>query len=226
MTSEDRIRSKVASLKQAQMQRMSEGALASEILRKNYEMSVGGNGEAFKTRSGGFELDEQGRAMHLPREYMYSDEQLQRAMDVRNSDNRIGNLIFDFIQRQTGSPTMASNAVSTAGFTPGVGTAMGLEDAYQAAKDIPDGYREGDYRDMAGNAASVALGLGDAALTALPFAKTAVRGARALPDVVRSAGKAASDGMFAIEDFMAPRPIPRETPTFAELEAYLRQRGK
>ena len=105
-----------------------------------------------------------GRAYHNAGDYVYGAEELQKAMDNRNTDNRINASIFDYVFEKTGNPNMARHAVNTANFTPGVGTAMGLEDAYQAGKNIPDGYREGDRMDMAKNSGLVALGLGDAAL--------------------------------------------------------------
>lgn len=222
MTPEERIRNKVAGLKQSQMERQSES------LRKQYDISVGDNREAFQTEYGGIHTDPvTGRSYHKPGVYKYSDEDLQRAMDMRNSNNRIGNAIFDFVQLQSGNPTLAADAVTAAGFSPGLGTAMGVEDAYQAARDIPDGYREGNYSDMAGNAAQVAMGMGDAALTALPFVKPVLRGARALPKALRNAGEAAVGGMYAVDNLMAPAlPANPNPPAFAEIEAYLRKQGK
>jgi hypothetical protein len=79
---------------------------------------------------------------------------------------------------------------------------------------------------MAKNAGMAAMGVADAALTLAPFAKQAVRGARALPNAMRNAGSAASRATFAIDDFMAPRPPKRsQSALFNEVAKYLESRG-
>ena len=221
MTPEERIRSKVAGLRQAQMER------DSESLRNQYDISVGEGGEAFKTRAGEIVMDDQGRAYRMPGEYVYSDDDLQRAMDMRNSNNRVSNAIFDQVLRSTGNPTMAADAVNVANYTPGVGTVIGGQEAYDALTEIPDGYREGDYMDMAKNAGMAGMGIMDAVLTMAPFAKGIMKGARNLPKAMRNAGDATSRGIDAMDNFMAPRP-PRanQNVLFDQVVKYLESRGQ
>lgn len=215
MSPEERIRNKVSGLKQVQNEKS---------IRKNFDATIGRDGEAFETQYGGLTMDPYtGRAYHNAGDYVYGAEELQKAMDNRNTDNRMNASIFDFVFRKTGNPNMARHAVNTANFTPGVGTAMGLEDAYQAGKNIPDGYREGDRMDMAKNSGLVALGLGDAALTMAPFAKPIFNAVKRVPSTVGRAGRAVERGMFALDDFMRPVPTnnPPQNALMRQIEKYL-----
>ena len=215
MSPEERIRNKVSGLKQVQNEKS---------IRKNFDATIGRDGEAFETQYGGLTMDPYtGRAYHNAGDYVYGAEELQKAMDARNTDNRMSGSIFDFVFDKTGNPNMARHAVNTANFTPGVGTAMGLEDAYQAGKNIPDGYREGDRMDMAKNSGLVALGLGDAALTMAPFAKPIFNAVKRVPSTVGRAGRAVERGMFALDDFMRPVPTnnPPQNALMRQIEKYL-----
>jgi hypothetical protein len=218
MSPEERIRNKVSGLKQVQNEKS---------IRKNFDATIGRDGEAFKTQYGGLTMDPYtGRAYHNAGDYVYGAEELQKAMDNRNTDNRMNASIFDYVFKQTGNPNMARHAVNTANFTPGVGTAMGLEDGYQAAKNIPGAYREGDPAGVAKNAGFAALGLGDAALTMAPFAKPIFNAMRRVPRMVGGAGRAMERGMFAVDDLMAS--AVSTTPQNAliqELERYLESVG-
>ena len=78
-----------------------------------------------------------------------------------------------------------------------MGTAIGAEDAYDAARAIPDAYAMNGMPGVLGQVGQVALGAGDAALSLAPFVKPIAKGA----------GNAA-------------RPI------FKELEQYFRREGK
>jgi hypothetical protein len=216
MTPEERIRNKVSGLKQTQNERN---------IRKNFGATLGTDaGEAFKTQYGGVTLDPYtGRAYHNAGDYVYSAEDLQSAMDTRNTLNRMSGSIFDYVFDKTGNPNMARDAVNAATYTPFVGTAMGLEDAYQAAREIPDGYREGDRMYMAKNAGLAALGLGDAALTMAPFAKPIFNAMKRVPKTVGRAGRAVERGMFALDDMMTPTPSnnPPQNALMRQIEKYL-----
>ena len=224
MTPEERIRAKVAGLKKTQTQRQS------EKLRNDYSNAVGVGNEAYEMntpRTPAPNARGRNRGRTVEPGYKYSDDVLQAAMDQANTDNAIMNEIFYKTLRQTGNPDLATAAANAASFSPGVGTMIGFEDAYRAAADIPDAYREGDYMGMAKNAGMAAMGVADAALTLAPFAKQAVRGARALPGAMRTAGDAASRATFAVDDFMAPRPPKQnQSALFNEVARYLESRGK
>lgn len=220
MTPEERIRSKVAGLKQNQEFRREVDK------RREFDIDHGFNQEAFRTRPGEIQMDDQGRAYRTAGDYVYSLDDLERAAAARNTPSSTSNAIFDQVLKRTGNPNMARHAVNAANFTPGVGTAIGFEEAYDALTEIPDGYREGDYMDMAKNTGMAAMGVADAALTLAPFAKQAVRAARGLPNAMRNAGNAASRATFAIDDFMAPRPPKRnQSALFNEVARYLESRG-
>ena len=216
MTPEERIRNKVSGLKQTQNERN---------IRKNFGATLGTDaGEAFKTQYGGVTLDPYtGRAYHNAGDYVYSAEELQKAMDARNTTNRLSGSIFDFVFDKTGNPNMARHAVNAATYSPGLGTAMGVEDAYQAAREIPDGYREGDRMYMAKNAGLAAMGLGDAALTMAPFAKPIFNAMKRVPKTVGRAGRAVERGMFALDDMMTPTPSnnPPQNALMRQIEKYL-----
>ena len=216
MTPEERIRNKVSGLKAAQNERN---------IRENFDATIGTDaGEAFKTQYGGLTVDPYtGRAYHNAGDYVYSAEELQKAMDARNTTNRLSGSIFDFVFDKTGNPNMARHAVNAATYSPGLGTAMGLEDAYQAAREIPDGYREGDRMYMAKNAGLAAMGLGDAALTMAPFAKPIFNAMKRVPKTVGRAGRAVERGMFALDDMMTPTPSnnPPQNALMRQIEKYL-----
>jgi len=220
MSPEERIRNKVSGLKKTQNERN---------IRKNFDITIGTDaGEAFKTQYGGVTLDPYtGRAYHNAGDYVYSAEDLQKAMDVSNTTNRLSGSIFDYVLGKTGNPNMARHAVNVATFSPGVGTAMGLEDAYQAAREIPDGYREGDALDMAKNTGLMALGVGDAALTMAPFAKPIFNAMKRMPKNISRAGRAVERGMFAMDDMMKPAVSSNKSQNalMQELERYLESVG-
>ena len=155
MTPEERIRNKVSGLKDAQNERN---------IRENFDATIGSDaGEAFKTQYGGVTMDPYtGRAYHNEGQPVYSAEELQSAMDTRNTTNRLSGSIFDYVFDKTGNPNMARHAVNAASYSPGLGTAMGLEDAYQAAREIPDDYQAGDRGAMARNTGYALMGMGDA----------------------------------------------------------------
>ena len=168
--------------------------------RRQYDNTMGEAGEAFEMkipREPNMELSGRNRGRGVAPGYRYSQEELQAAMDASNTENMIGYNIFDEVLRRTGNPRMATQAMNIAGFMPGLGTAMGAEDAYDAARSIPDAYSMNGIPGVLGQLGNVALGAGDAALTLAPFAKPVVKGAA-----------------------QAARPV------FKELEQYFRREGK
>ena len=119
MTPEERIRAKVAKLRSASQDM---------AVRNEFDASIGHDrSNAFATEAGGYAFDDQGRAYHTQGDYKYSADELQRAMDVRNTDNQQRGAIFDTILSQTGNPVMAADAATAADFTPFVGTSMSME---------------------------------------------------------------------------------------------------
>ena len=220
MTPEERIRNKVSGVKDAQNERN---------IRENFDATIGSDaGEAFKTQYGGVTMDPYtGRAYHNQGQPIYSAEELEKAMNTRNTTNRLSGSIFDYVLDKTGNPNMARHAVNAATYSPGLGTAMGLEDAYQAAREIPDGYREGDRMYMAKNAGLAALGLGDAALTMAPFAKPIFNAMKRVPKNIGRAGRAVERGMFALDDLMTPNVANNKPQSrlMQELERYLESVG-
>ena len=185
------IRNKVAGLKEQQF-------------RRQYDNTMGEAGEAFEMkipREPNMELSGRNRGRGVAPGYRYSQEELQAAMDASNTENMIGYSIFDEVLRMTGNPRMATQAMNVAGFMPGVGTAMGVEDAYDAARAIPDAYAMNGMPGVLGKVGQVALGAGDAALSLAPFAKPVIKGAATgAANVAR--------------------------PVFKELEQYFRREGK
>lgn len=224
MTPEERIRAKVAGLKENQTQRQS------EKLRNDYSNAVGVGNEAYEMNTPRIpdpNLRGRNRGRTVQPGYKYSDEVLQDAMDQANTDNAIMNEIFYQTLQRTGNPDLAVAAANTASYSPGVGTMIGLEDSYRAAADIPDAYREGDYMGMAKNAGLAGLGVVDAALTMLPFAGTLMKGARNLPKAMRGADDFASRGINAMDNFMAPRPPKaNQNVLFDQVVKYLESRGQ
>tara|TARA_Y100000114_G_scaffold124308_1_gene120044 strand:+ start:476 stop:1141 length:666 start_codon:yes stop_codon:yes gene_type:complete len=220
MTLEERIRNKVSGLKQAQTERK---------IREGFDVTIGTDaGEAFKTRYGGVTLDPYtGKAYHNAGDYVYSADDLQSAMDARNTTNRMSGSIFDYVFDKTGNPNMARHAVNAASYSPGLGTAMGLEDAYQAAREIPDDYQAGDRGAMAANTGLAVMGLGDAALTMVPFAKPIFNAMKRAPKNIGRAGRALERGMFALDDMMTPTVSNRkpQSKLMQELERYLESVG-
>ncbi len=185
------IRNKVAGLKEQQF-------------RRQYDNTMGEAGEAFEMkipREPNMELSGRNRGRGVAPGYRYSQEELQAAMDASNTENMIGYSIFDEVLRMTGNPRMETQAMNVAGFMPGVGTAMGVEDAYDAARAIPDAYAMNGMPGVLGKVGQVALGAGDAALSLAPFAKPVIKGAATgAANVAR--------------------------PVFKELEQYFRREGK
>ena len=122
---------------------------------------------------------------------------------------------------------MARHAVNAATYSPGLGTAMGLEDAYQAAREIPDDYRAGDRGAMARNTGYALMGMGDAALTMAPFAKPIFNAMKRVPRTVGRAGRAVERGMFALDDLMTPNVANNKPQSrlMQELERYLESVG-
>ena len=174
--------------------------LQDQQVRRKYDITMGVDGEAFAMntpREPNMELSGRNRGRGVPPGYKYSQEELQAALDASDTENRIGGSIFDYVLRNTGDPRMATQAMNAAAFMPGVGTAMGIEDAYDAARGIPDAYRFNGVSGVLGQLGTVALGAGDAALSLAPFAKPVVKGAA-----------------------QAARPV------FKELEQYFRREGK
>jgi len=181
------IRNKVAGLKDQQV-------------RRKYDIELGVDGEAFEMiepREANMELSGRNRGRGVDARYKFSQEELQKAMDASNTDNMIGYNIFDYVLQKTGNPRVARQVMNVAGFMPVVGTAMGVEDAYDSARNIPDAYAMNGMPGVLGQLGNVALGAGDAALSLAPFAKPVVKGAA-------NAAK----------------------PMFKELEQYFRREGK
>ena len=188
---ENKLKAKIAGLKDQQ-------------IRRKYDNTLGVAGEAFEMRTPR-ELDmkqygrNRGRAVAPG--YKYSTDELQAAMDASNTENMIGFSIFDEVLRRTGNPRLATQAMNAAGFVPGLGTAMGVEDAYDAARYIPDAYAMNGIPGVLGQVGQIALGAGDAALSLAPFAKPVIKGAATgAANVAR--------------------------PVFEELEKYFRREGK
>ena len=184
---ENNLKAKIAGLKDQQ-------------IRRQYDNAIGVAGEAFEMntpRELNMELSGRNRGRAVAPGYKYSTDQLQAAMDASNTENMIGYSIFDNVLRRTGNPIAATSAMKTASFVPGLGTAIGAEDAYDAARAIPDAYAMNGMPGVLGQVGQVALGAGDAALSLAPFVKPIAKGA----------GNAA-------------RPI------FKELEQYFRREGK
>ena len=188
---ENNLKAKIAGLKEQQF-------------RRSYDNTMGVDGEAFEIkppREPNMELSGRNRGRGVSPGYKFSQEELQKAMDASNTDNMIGYNIFDFVLQNTGNPRVARQVMNVAGFMPGVGTAMGVEDAYDAARNIPDAYAMNGVPGVLGQLGSVALGAGDAALSLAPFAKPVVKGAATgAANVAR--------------------------PLFRELEQYFRREGK
>ena len=181
------IRNKVAALKDQQ-------------IRREYDNTMGVAGEAFEMntpRELNMELSGRNRGRAVAPGYKYSTDQLQAAMDASNTENMIGYSIFDEVLRRTGNPTLATTAMNAAAFVPGLGTAMGVEDAYDAARYIPDAYAMNGVPGVLGQVGQVALGNGDAAISLAPVVRPIMKGAA-----------------------KASRPV------FAELEQYFRREGK
>ena len=178
--------------------------LQEQKFRRQYDNVMGVEGEAFEMntpRELNMELSGRNRGRAVAPGYKYSTDQLQAAMDASNTENMIGYSIFDEVLRRTGNPQMATQAMNAAAFVPGLGTAMGLEDAYDAARNIPDAYAMNGVPGVLGQVGQIALGAGDAALSLAPFAKPVVKG------VATGAANVAR-------------------PVFAELEKYFRREGK
>lgn len=174
--------------------------LQEQKFRRTYDNVMGVDGEAFEMktpREPNMELSGRNRGRGVAPGYKFSQEELQKAMDASNTDNMIGYNIFDYVLQKTGNPRVARQVMNVAGFMPVVGTAMGVEDAYDSARNIPDAYAMNGMPGVLGQLGNVALGAGDAALSLAPFAKPVVRGAA-------SAAK----------------------PMFKELEQYFRREGK
>ena len=184
---ENNLKAKIAGLKDQQ-------------IRRQYDNTTSVGGEAFEMntpREGNMELSGRNRGRAVAPGYKYSTDQLQAAMDASNTENMIGFSIFDEVLRRTGNPTLATTTMNAASFVPGLGTAMGLEDAYDAARSIPDAYSMGGVPGVLGQLGNVALGAGDAALSLAPVVRPIMKGAA-----------------------KASRPV------FAELEQYFRREGK
>ena len=188
---EDNLKAKIAGLKEQQF-------------RRQYDITMGVDGEAFEAktpREPNMELSGRNRGRRVAPGYEYSMDELQAAMDASNTENMIGYSIFDNVLRRTGNPRMATQAMNVASMTPFVGTAMGAEDAYDAARSIPDAYAMGGVPGVLGALGTIGIGVGDAALSMAPFAKPVVKGAaRGAANVAR--------------------------PVFKELEQYFRREGK
>ena len=188
---ENNLKAKIAGLKDQQ-------------IRRKYDNALGVAGEAFEMntpRELNMELSGRNRGRRVAPDYEYSTDELQAAMNASNTENMIGFSIFDEVLRRTGNPRTATQAMNVASMTPGLGTAMGVEDAYDAARYIPDAYAMGGVPGVLGQVGQIALGAGDAALSLAPFAKPVVKGA---------ASGAAN----------VARPV------FEELEKYFRREGK
>ena len=178
--------------------------LQEQKFRRQYDNVMGVEGEAFEMntpRELNMELSGRNRGRAVAPGYKYSTDQLQAAMDASNTENMIGYSIFDEVLRRIGNPQMATQAMNAAAFVPGLGTAMGLEDAYDAARNIPDAYAMNGVPGVLGQVGQIALGAGDAALSLAPFAKPVVKG------VATGAANVAR-------------------PVFKELEQYFRREGK
>ena len=178
--------------------------LQEQKFRRQYDNVMGVDGEAFEMiepQEANMDLSGRNRGRGVDARYKFSQEELQKAMDASNTDNMIGYNIFDFVLQNTGNPRVARQVMNVASWMPGVGTAMGIEDAYDAARNIPDAYAMNGVPGVLGQLGNVALGAGDAALSLAPFAKPVVKGA------VRGAANVAR-------------------PVFKELEQYFRREGK
>ena len=178
--------------------------LQEQKIRRQYDNTMGIAGEAFemnKPRELNMELSGRNRGRAVAPGYRYSTDELQAAMDASNTENMIGYSIFDEVLRRTGNPRLATQAMNAAAFMPGVGTAMGAEDAYDAARAIPDAYAMNGMPGVLGKVGQVALGAGDAAISLAPFAKPVIKG------VATGAANVAR-------------------PVFKELEQYFRREGK
>lgn len=188
---ENKLKAKIAGLKDQQ-------------IRRQYDNTTSVGGEAFEMntpRELNMELSGRNRGRAVAPGYKYSTDELQAAMNASNTENMIGYSIFDEVLRRTGNPKIATQAMQAAGFVPGLGTAMGVEDAYDAARYIPDAYAMNGVPGVLGQVGQIALGAGDAALSLAPFAKPVVKGAATgAANVAR--------------------------PVFEELEKYFRREGK
>ena len=174
--------------------------------RRSYDNTMGVAGEAFEMktpREPNMELSGRNRGRGVAPGYKYSQEELQAAMDASNTENMIGYSIFDEVLRMTGNPRMATQAMNVAGFMPGVGTAMGAEDAYDAARAIPDAYAMNGMPGVLGKVGQVALGAGDAALSLAPLFKPIFKGARKLPSMMRKPSEAPQASIdFGFDDYL------------------------
>ena len=92
--------------------------------------------------------------------------------------------------------------------------------------EIPDAYREGDYLNMAAKGGKLLAGA-EAVASVLPFGKAFVRGVREIPGVIKAAGNMADQGIYRMDDFMAPRaPKLNNNVLFDEVVKYLEGQGK
>ena len=173
---ENNLKAKIAGLKEQQF-------------RRQYDITMGVDGEAFEMktpREPNMELSGRNRGRRVAPGYEYSMDELQAAMDASNTENMIGYSIFDNVLRRTGNPRTATQAMNVASMTPFVGTAMGLEDSYDAARSMPDAYAMGGVPGVLSSFGTIGIGVGDAALSMAPFAAPVVKGtARGAANVAR-----------------------------------------
>lgn len=125
-----------------------------------------------------YEPDGTRRDFHAMPKDRYTADMIQAAVDANASRSSIREGIFDKVLGETGDLRSAVLATQAADFTPALGTAIGLQEANIARQEIMPYLQEGDYKSAAIEGINTALGLGDAALTALPIAGGAWKTAR------------------------------------------------
>ena len=157
-------------------------------IRRTFSRMLGGDeggGAAYKTRTGKIVTDPTtGQSYREQGDYVYSEEDLQRAVDFRQPlENPTQMSIFDAVLAQTQNPRAAYDAAVGASYAPVLGTVIGGQDAYRGGRSFLGAMRDGDAAGMKASGLEALLGGADVLMTAAPFmkpmAKTTMRALRA-----------------------------------------------
>jgi hypothetical protein len=122
-------------------------------------------------------------------DFMYTDDDLQRLLDLEAGDNRVSTNVYRHAMDYGLDPVQAANASELASWTPGLGSLVAAEDVRNAGGAFLTNYEQGRYGSAALDAGSAGLSLIDAIAMGIPVYNPIRRGTTGLIDMAMSAAR-------------------------------------
>lgn len=122
-------------------------------------------------------------------DYMYTDDDLQRLLDIEAGDNRVSTNVYRHAMNMGLDPVQAVSASDLASWTPGLASLVAAEDMRNSGGSFLTNYEQGRYGSAALDAGMAGLSLLDAVAMSLPVYQPVRRGTTGLIDMAMSAAR-------------------------------------